>query len=319
MIEKAVRILRKGGIVAFPTETVYGLGADVFNRRAVERIFKAKGRPGDNPLIVHISDLSQLKRLAARVPKEAGPLMRRFWPGPLTLVFKKRPEVPSRVTAGLFTVAVRMPAHPLARRLIRALGEPIAAPSANVSGRPSATNYQAARRELGGKADMILRGSASRIGIESTVLDCTRRPFRILRPGFVTLEDLKKYVPVRTFGIRPGLKGAVPSPGMKHRHYRPSCPVMPVSSGRWSGKLRELLKDHLKLGVLAFISKIPEHPRIVFSKNFRGNAGLMARGLYHSFLTAEKRGVDVLVVEEPQKKGIGAAILDRLRRAARAE
>lgn len=319
MIEKAVRILRKGGIVAFPTETVYGLGANVFDRGAVEKIFKAKGRPGDNPLIVHISDLSQLKRLAAQVPKDAESLMRRFWPGPLTFVFKKRPEVPSRVTAGLSTVAVRMPGHPLARRLIRAFGHPIAAPSANVSGRPSATNYQAARRELAGKADMILRGSASRIGIESTVLDCTRRPFRILRPGFVTLEDLRKYVPVRAFGTRSGFKGAAPSPGMKHRHYRPNCRVVPVSSGRWSGKLRELLKDNMKLGALSFRSKIPDHSRIIFSRNFRGNSGRMARELYPSFLTAEKRGVDVLVVEEPQKKGLGAAILDRLRRAARAE
>ena len=314
-IRKAARILKRGGVVAFPTETVYGLGAVLSSARGLRKIFRVKGRPADNPLIVHVADRRQLAKLAEEVPEPARMLMRRFWPGPLTLVLRRSRSVPPRVTAGLDTVAVRMPRHPVALGLIRAAGEPIAAPSANRSGRPSPTHYAEVLRELGGRADLVLKGGRSHVGLESTVVDATGVPLRILRPGFVTLEDLRRVV--RAVAGPSGRRGRARSPGLRHRHYQPSCKVVLARAGDWMKTLERLARKHGRIGALSLTRPIPRDPRIVFKRRFHGDRRRYARALYRSFFDAERGNVRALVVESLSKKGLGLAIMDRLARAAR--
>ena len=316
-IHKAAEILRRGGIVAFPTETVYGLGARMSDRAAVRKIFAAKGRPGDNPLIVHIASLGDLDALAREVPPAARKLADAFWPGPLTLVLKKSARVPDSVTAGLDTVAVRFPSHPVALELIRAAGEPIAAPSANRSGRPTATSSAHVRRELGGRIGMVLSGAGPDVGLESTVVDLSRRPYRVLRPGGVAPEDLRRAAPGVRFvwKARAGKAGVARSPGLRHRHYQPACRVVAVAPGAWEKTLERLVRSGERIGVLAFGKKIPRDPAIVFRRHFRGSPSRYARNLYDSFFRAEKKKVDVLVVESISDKGVGIAVMDRIRRA----
>lgn len=231
----AGRVIRSGGLVAFPTETVYGLGANGLDGEAVERIFEAKGRPQDNPLILHVAKKSDVKELWNHVPDDAKRLMDAFWPGPLTLIFVKSDKVPDEVTAGLDTVAVRMPEHKTALALIRAAGVPIAAPSANISGRPSPTEAEHVIADMDGRIDVILDGGPCRVGVESTVLTLVGRP-TILRPGGITREMLEQVigpVEVSPAVLRPLKEGEVAeSPGMKHRHYAPDCRVV-VAEGSW--------------------------------------------------------------------------------------
>lgn len=314
-IKKAVQILRQGGLVCFPTETVYGLGARLFDEQALRKIFKVKNRPKDNPLIVHISDQKELKRLTINFPKSAFKLIKKFWPGPLTLVCKRSSCVPALASAGLKTVAIRMPNHGTALELIRALGEPIAAPSANISGRPSSTRYQDVVRELGNKVNLILKGEQSELGLESTVLDVTMVPFRVLRPGFVTLEELKKILPK----VRVAAKGKnkkVLSPGMKHQHYKPNCKVIMVDPKNWEETLKQWQNQDTRLGVFSCRKKTPNFKNIVFNKMFHGNKLEMARQLYSYFYDAEKAKVQTLLVETIEQKGIGLAFMDRLQRAS---
>jgi len=218
-------VLRSGGLVAFPTETVYGLGANAFMPESVERIFHAKGRPNDNPLIVHVSRLEGVYPLVREIPKTAVKLMETFWPGPLTLLFSKSDKIPAVVTAGLDTVGIRMPDHPVAQRLIDLAEVPIAAPSANLSGKPSPTTFEAAVADLKGKVDVIVDGGPAGIGVESTVLDISGSLPTILRPGGLSAEDLesvlgKVQVVTETVGKMPAL-----SPGMKYKHYAPNADV----------------------------------------------------------------------------------------------
>ena len=225
-IEKAGRILRDGGLVAFPTETVYGLGADALNEQAAGKIYAAKGRPSDNPLIVHVADMESLTRITGTIPEKAGMIAREFWPGPLTMIFRKTRAVPFGTTGGLDTVAVRMPDHAIAREIIRAGGGFIAAPSANTSGRPSPTTAQHVEEDLAGKIDMVVDGGAVEIGVESTILDMTVEPPMILRPGAVTremLESLVGKVSVDKTLIEPDSRKAPKAPGMKYRHYAPKA------------------------------------------------------------------------------------------------
>jgi L-threonylcarbamoyladenylate synthase len=232
--ERAAAVLITGGVAAFPTETVYGLGANVFDETAVGDIFRAKGRPGDNPLIVHLHDPAQLTEVARRVPPHARRLMDRFFPGPLTLVLPKHPTIPAQATAGLETVGVRMPAHPVARRFLKACGFPVAAPSANRSGRPSPTSWRAVERDLGGRIPCILKGPRARVGLESTVVDCTGRAPVVLRPGAVTLEELRRVVPAtRAATARDLAQGR--SPGTRHRHYAPAARVVLMPRGASPG------------------------------------------------------------------------------------
>lgn len=315
LIKKAASILKNSGVVAFPTETVYGLGASLFDPIAIEKIYTIKGRPWDNPLIVHIGKVSQLYQLAAMVPREALKCIEKFWPGPLTLVLKKSSLVQDRVTAGLPSVAVRMPSHPLALQLLKAFGKPIAAPSANRSGRPSPTTYQEVVSELGDRVDLILDGGKSDFGLESTVIDLSSFPPRLLRPGFIAFEEVRKILP--SLKLQKGNGTApLPSPGLRQAHYQPNCTVQLVWPKEWKKTIKKFLKKNLRLGVLQFSQQIPQSKKIVFLKNFFNNTALYAASLFTSLREAEQAKVELLLVEAVEKKGLGLAIMDRLERAS---
>jgi L-threonylcarbamoyladenylate synthase len=298
----AAEFIRRGGIVAFPTETVYGLGAGVFDEQAVEKIFEAKRRPQDNPLIAHISDVEQVGRLAVDVPKVAYTLVDRFFPGPLTLVLKKRAEVPSVVTAGLDSVGVRMPRHGLAREFIKACGTPIVAPSANLSGRPSPTTWQAVYEDLDGRIDCILQGEATEIGLESTVVDCTGERPVILRQGSVSLEDLRAVVP-ETVRVTEGSDDERKSPGLRHKHYSPRASVKIVES------VDEVDADGAFIGF-----REPSAP-LALSMIVSG-ADEYAHELFEFFRECDRRGIRSIYCQPVPETGIGGALMDRIRRAA---
>lgn len=228
-IAQAARIIQNGGLVAFPTETVYGLGGNALDADAARRIYEAKGRPSDNPLIAHIADFEELPQLAAEIPDTARTLMRLYWPGPMTLIFKKTETVPFSTTGGLDTVAVRMPSHPVAQALIRAAGGPIAAPSANRSGRPSPTRASHVREDMDGRIDMILDGGEVGIGLESTIIDVSSQKPALLRPGFISEEMLQGAIgrfAVDAASMGPADPRSRPrAPGMKYRHYAPEAPL----------------------------------------------------------------------------------------------
>lgn len=236
-LEAAALIIQQGGLVAFPTETVYGLGADALNEEAVGRIYEAKGRPSDNPMIVHISRASEIGQLTPFITQDMIKLIDHFWPGPLTLVVKKKATVPLRTTGGLETVAVRMPDHPVALDLIRLSGVPIAAPSANLSGKPSPTKADHVKDDLMGKVDAILLGGDCRVGIESTVLDLTGETPMILRPGIITADNIEAVLEKPVL-LDPSLKGlpeedlVAKSPGMKYKHYAPKAQMLVVEGSR---------------------------------------------------------------------------------------
>ncbi len=265
-IEAAALIIRQGGLVAFPTETVYGLGADALNPEAVARIYEAKGRPSDNPMIVHISRASEIGQLTPFITQDMIKLIDHFWPGPLTLVVKKKDIVPLRTTGGLDTVAVRMPDHPVALDLIRLAGVPIAAPSANLSGKPSPTKANHVKDDLMGKVDAILLGDDCRVGIESTVLDLTGEMPMILRPGIITADSIEAVLekPVQ---LDPSLKGlpeeelVAKSPGMKYKHYAPKAQMLVVEGSRDKVKAEierlRLANEKIgnKVGVILFEEK----------------------------------------------------------------
>lgn len=315
VIERAASIIRSGGLVAFPTETVYGLGADAMNEQAVQRVFQAKGRPSDNPLIVHIADRRMLSSIATRVSRKAELLIEEFWPGPLTLVLERKPGVASSVSAGLATVAVRMPASKIALALIGQAHTPIAAPSANQSGRPSPTEAAHVASDLDGRIDLILDGGATNIGIESTVLDVTVDPPIILRPGWVTREML-----VRVAGQA---KCAVSeeelsrSPGTRYRHYSPRARVVLVerdSAHSIKQRCLELLESN-RVGVIGHT------PLDISDRNFSmvrlsDSAEAYARSIYTALRELDEDGVGVIVVEGISERAEGAAVMDRLRRAA---
>jgi L-threonylcarbamoyladenylate synthase len=307
----AGELLRTGELVAFPTETVYGLGADASDPAAVARIFAAKGRPVDNPLIVHLADAGELSRVAATITPLARSLAAAYWPGPLTLVLDARPEVPRVTTGGLDTVAVRVPGHPVATAVLGAAGIPVAAPSANRSGRPSPTTAAHVAADLGADVALIVDGGACPIGVESTVVDARGSRPVVLREGSVTREDL---------GLPPD--GAVggdvaASPGTRYRHYAPACAVVVASSGDVARHLEELVaRSAGRVGVLATAATAAAAPSgVVEVATFRDAVDL-ARTLYDGLRTAEDAGVDVLVVEAVAEAGVGRAVMDRLRRAA---
>jgi L-threonylcarbamoyladenylate synthase len=301
-LSAGAEILRGGGLVAFPTETVYGLGADGLNAAAVARIFGVKGRPPDNPVILHVATVSALEPLVLRIPLVATRLAEFFWPGPLTLVLERSDRVPEIVSAGLSTVAVRVPDHPVALGLIRETGRPLAAPSANRSGRPSPTRAEHVQADLDGAIEAIVDGGPCRIGVESTVFDLSREPFRILRPGGVTADELAAvigYVPEVARHDRES------SPGTRHRHYRPRChvtpfpPAQPPAPGPADGMIA--------------LTVSPSACR--FTRRM-DSVESYARDLYALFRAADHAGVERLHCELPTPEGIGLALRDRLRRAA---
>ncbi len=328
VVERAAEIIQSGGLVAFPTETVYGLGADAFNGDAVRRLFEAKKRPLDNPPIVHVADTSEVAALAAEVPKTAETLMRRFWPGPLTLVFKRSPQVPKESTAGLDTIAVRMPKHKVAQALIRQAKRPIAAPSANLSGKPSPTTAQHVLEDLDGRIDAILDGGAADIGVESTVVDLSCTPPMLLRPGGTSYEALKEVV--SELVLHPFVRsevelpmGETPSPGMKHKHYAPKAELILVE-GSVQGvtkKIRVLAETYRakggKVAVLCTDETRSDYKvDVVESMGNRRNLASVAQNLFRLLREVDSRGVDFIFVEGVPEEGLGLAVMNRLRKAS---
>ncbi len=320
LIVEAAQLIRKGKLVAFPTETVYGLGADALNSDAVAKIFRAKGRPADNPLIVHIANQSQLTTLVSKVPAVAFRLMDLFWPGPLTLIFKKSACVPSLVTASLNTVAVRMPHHPVALALIRDAKTPIAAPSANLSGRPSPTSADHVKEDLFGKIDLILDGGETSIGVESTVLDITKKTPVLLRPGGVTTEDLESVIgPIRVHRSIHGhsSSGSVPSPGMKYTHYAPHAKVILVegSASAVSQRILHLLCQYSEHSVAVLTTHSSTYPtKNLFSLGV--TASDHARLLFKTLRQCDRKNIELILLEGVDDKGLGLAFMNRVRRAA---
>jgi L-threonylcarbamoyladenylate synthase len=302
---EAAEVIKKGGLVAFPTETVYGLGADAFNERALGDIFRAKGRPADNPLIVHVGDIEQVKLLVAEISQTAEKFMQAFFPGPLTLVMAKTDQVSSLVTAGLETVGVRMPANELAREFLRLCETPVAAPSANLSGRPSPTTWQAVREDLDGRIDCILQGEETEVGLESTVVDCTNDVPLVLRSGAVTLEQLRQVVP-ETQVVSGDVIGAVKSPGLKHKHYSPRAKVILVND----------VSEAEPNALSAFIGK--GHPEIegFGLAQIRHSVTEYAHALFEFFRECDRRNIATIYCEKVAKEGLGTALMDRLERAA---
>ncbi|HWI52158.1 MAG TPA: L-threonylcarbamoyladenylate synthase [Symbiobacteriaceae bacterium] len=325
-IAEAAAAIRSGGLVAFPTETVYGLGADAANAAAVARIFVAKGRPSDNPLIVHVSDRDMLADVVKEIPPKAEKLIERFWPGPLTLVLPKLPGIPDSVTCNLPTVGVRMPHHPVALALIRAAGVPIAAPSANRSGRPSPTAAEHVVEDLTGRIDVILDGGETGVGVESTVIDMTVDPPVLLRPGGVTVEQLIKEIGevVVDSSVHGAEAGEAPrSPGMKYKHYAPRAQVILVDGPvlQMQAKIKDLAYEYeeegQKVGVMCCNESrgVYQSP-VVLEYGSREDLASMASDLFSTLRAFDRHGVDVILVEGVPATGIGLAIMNRLRRAA---
>ncbi|MEK7748030.1 MAG: L-threonylcarbamoyladenylate synthase [Nitrospirota bacterium] len=317
-IKYAAAVLREGGIVAFPTETVYGLGARVFDPKAVSRIYQIKGRPNDNPLIAHIANKNQLDSLTPEVSPLAHTLIESFWPGPLTLVLKRLDTVPAIVSANLKTIAIRMPNHPVALALLSEFNEPIAAPSANRSGRVSPTSATHVREALGNDVDCILDGGQCTVGLESTVLDMTCNPPTLLRPGAITIEMIESAIGPIT--LAQSREQTTSSPGMNHPHYQPSCKVVLVDPYSLHIALGEHLRYQKRLGMISFQNGQCA-PREIDTSLF-AYARMMtdlsdyARNLFAAFHEAEEAKVEILLVEQVPKEGLGLAIMDRLQRAA---
>lgn len=324
IIQKAAQIIKMGGLVVFPTETVYGLGANALKAKAVRGIFKAKGRPADNPLIVHIADKRDIFRLAKNIPKEALILAKKFWPGPLTLILEKKKIIPFEVTAGRETVAIRMPANKVALALIRASGVPVAAPSANLAGKPSPTNAGHVAKDLGDRVDLIIDGGKTKIGLESTVLDLTQRPFAILRPGGITKEQIEKVV--GGVGVwKAGSKSVVKSPGMKYRHYAPKAKLILVEYNNKAEAaeiikklIRENKKQQKRVGVMAVSETRNSYPEadLVLTLGSRNNLKVIARNLFKTLRIFDENKIDIILAEGFPEKGIGQAIMNRLSKAA---
>ena len=327
-IRKAALIIKEGGTVAFPTETVYGLGADALDPDAVARIFKAKGRPADNPLIVHIASQEQIPDIAKSIPEHARKMMEMFWPGPLTLILRRKEIVPDITTGGLDTVAVRMPSNPIAIELIRQAGTPIAAPSANVSGRPSPTTAEHVISDLKGRIDAVIDGGHVEIGVESTVVDVTRDIPVILRPGEISAKQLSKCTGEVMIGYEDRTLGEdeiARSPGMKYTHYSPQTKVILVEGKiieEVEKKITDLVEEHHIRGMRAglLISK-ESAEKISADETFllgeRDRPSQAAQKLFKGLRELDSRGVDVIIVDGLIKReGVGAAVLNRIRKAA---
>lgn len=325
-IQEAGEILKNGGLVAFPTETVYGLGADALNEVAAEKTYAAKGRPSDNPLIVHIADLQALEKITTHVPEAAYKVAEAFWPGPLTMIFDKSEAVPYGTTGGLNTVAVRMPSNIIAKELIRAAGGYVSAPSANTSGRPSPTTAEHVDEDLNGKIEMILDGGSVDIGLESTILDMTVTPPMILRPGAITAEMLEPIigeVSVDVTILNSESKEAPKAPGMKYRHYAPKAQLFIVEGNIKEEVLAirqlsyEAIRNGKKVGIIATNETQCYYKNgVVKNIGTRENEKTIARNLYGVLREFDSEEVDVIYSESFAIHGIGKAIMNRLEKAA---
>lgn len=326
-LKEAAQILREGGLVAFPTETVYGLGANALDEEAAKKIYAAKGRPSDNPLIAHISSPEELEPLVLEIPDMAKKLMNLYWPGPLTMVFKKKDIVPYGTTGGLDTVAVRMPSDPVARTLIRLAGVPVAAPSANSSGRPSPTTADHVWQDMAGKIEMIVDGGPVGIGLESTIVDVTGPVAMILRPGAITVEMVREALGEAQIDpaiIGPMKEGEHPkAPGMKYRHYAPKAPLTLVEGEmeqvvRTINRLaKEALKEGKKVGIICTDETRSCYPAgMIQSIGIRAREETVAHNLYAVLREFDDLGADVIYSESFPDDQMGQAIMNRLTKAA---
>ena len=320
-IQEAAAILRRGGLVGIPTETVYGLGADALNEEAVVRIFLAKGRPQDNPLIIHVPDASWLEQYCRDVPPEAYRLAERFWPGPLTMILPRRDIVPLQTTGGLETVGVRCPDHPVTLAIIRAAGVPIAAPSGNTSGRPSPTTAAHMIEDMDGKIDGIVDGGPCTVGVESTIIDLTVTPPRLLRPGGLPLEALEEVLgEVSVDKAVTGLLAAGEhprAPGMKYRHYAPHAPVTVVTGApdRSARRILGLLSD--QAGVICFDEYAPLYAgHIIHRLGPAADKSAQARHVFDALRTFDGTDVTEIFAQCPDDRGLGLAVANRLKKAA---
>lgn len=325
-MEEAGRVICAGGLVAFPTETVYGLGGDALNAASSGRIYAAKGRPSDNPLIVHIADMDGLEKITAQVPEIALRLAERFWPGPLTMIFKKADCVPYATTGGLDTVAVRMPSNKIARELIRTSGRYIAAPSANLSGRPSPTDAKHVIQDLYGRVDMILDGGESDIGLESTIIDLSGERPVILRPGYITEEMLGELIAgIETDkGILDMNSDIAPkAPGMKYRHYAPkgSLAIVEGEQEQVTAYINCRLEEHKaegkRTGVIATNETAAGYwADSVKSVGKRGDESAIAKHLFRILREFDDEEIQIIYAEAFESTGVGCAIMNRLLKAA---
>jgi len=323
-LKKAAQILKDGGLVAFPTETVYGIGANALNEAAVSKIYEAKGRPSDNPLIIHIGTLDELDLYARHIPDYAQLLIEAFWPGPLTLIFKKQPIIPNLITGGLDTVAIRMPKNPIALRLIQLTGLPIAAPSANISGKPSPTRGHHVIDDLLGKVDMIIDGGSSDIGLESTVLDVSHNVPVILRPGSITKAMLEMVVGQVDMDPHISMEDIAPkSPGMKYKHYAPKGHLI-VYNGDYqkvakkiNEKVLEMTQKGYAVGVIATTEHLKDYKcEIVLEIGSEKEPEVIAANLFELLRTMDDLQVDYIYTRAISDKDIGHATMNRLLKAS---
>ena len=325
-LKKISETLREGGLVVLPTETVYGLGGNGLNKRACKKIYEAKGRPSDNPLILHIAENSQLDPLVAEIPDVAKKCMEKFWPGPLTIIFKRSELIPDEATGGLETVAIREPSNEIAHAILKAVDFPVAAPSANLSGRPSPTKVEHVIEDLNGRVDIIVDGGHSVVGIESTVLDVTVDPPMILRPGKITLEDLREIDEnIRIDNATIDAKsGETPkSPGQKYRHYAPRAEAI-CFGGRLDKVVNEIKKNieenkDKKVAVLATDETYDEYKnldiKLLINLGSRDHLEDVAANLFDALRRCDDENVDIIFAEGFELRGIGLSIMNRLLKA----
>ena len=325
-IKEAAEFIKNGGTVVFPTETVYGLGADALNAKAVEKIFKAKGRPQDNPLIIHVSS-KNIEVYAKEIPKVANALIEKFWPGPLTIILKKKDIIPDVTSANLNSIGIRMPDNETARKLIELSNTTIAAPSANISGRPSPTDFERCIEDLDGKVDYILGGGQSDIGVESTIVDCTLDPPIVLRPGGITLEMLREVDPRiqidKAIMEKPKENLKPKAPGMKYRHYAPNAKVTIILGERKKTieKMQEVVHYNIEKGKKVCILTVEENVKeytegISIVLGSAKNLATVAKNLFEALRKCDDLGADLILAEGYEEKGIGIAIMNRLNKAA---
>lgn len=309
-VQVAANIIKNGGLVAFPTETVYGLGADVFNKTALKKIFQVKGRPFNDPLIVHIAEKKDLKDLAKNVPEKAEKLINAFWPGPLTIILKKSKKIPSIVTANLKTVAIRMPENKIALKLIEASNTPIAAPSANSFARPSPTQAKHVWNDLNQKIPVIIDGGQTKIGLESTIIDLTTACPVILRPGKITQEQIEKIIGAVKEPSKQNRK--IKAPGMGYKHYSPDAKVILATVNK--NKVKELIIEEKLYGKKVAVIGLNN---FIADKSYQAkDINDFGKNLFKKFREFDRQKIDTIIVEAVNEKDFGTAIMNRVRRAA---
>lgn len=317
----AAGIIRSGGLVAIPTETVYGLGADGLSEAAVDRIYEAKGRPKDNPMILHVTDMTQVEGLCHDIPQSAYRLAQAFWPGPLTMVLPAKSHIPKRTTGGLSTVAVRCPDNPVTREVIRLSGVPIAAPSANLSGKPSTTTAQHVLHDHDGHIEAVIDGGACRVGVESTIIDLTENPPRLLRPGGITPAQLRSILGTITVdkAVTAQLDPdeVAKAPGMKYKHYAPQCQVVIVAGDRQQAA--SYIHRHYQPGdrVLCFTEELPLYEGCdPLSYGLESDVNTLSAGLFAALRELDDPAVQMVYARCPQGEGVAYAVQNRLKKAA---